>query len=243
MNSCRGRADSSDDDAPQPARSPRSASSRIFAKLPKKSKEDLKPHEYDFSQKSQEVKDWELRGFPKVMPHLMDAYPDAGIKMMDPEDMSQRDVKYYNDYAPMIREHEAERYRRHVARMAQQRQAAIERIQMQGRERAGLPELVKAQQEANESARREVAHQKSIARIGTDEDDAQARNKQRAENNPVYANEYRASRSRRKLGHVAEGTSSRTGSRRGKQSLKSSKSAEAMPTSSSHRDNDIGRAR
>lgn len=242
MNSCRGRADSSDDDAPQPARSPRSASSKVFAKLPKKSKEDLKTFAYDFSQKSDEVKAWELRGYPRVMPHLMAGLPDAEVIIMGEEQMAPEDVAYYTYWRPKIREHEVERLRRLAARRAQLHQANIERIQAQGRERAGLPELLKAQQEADELARREEARKKSIARVGMDEDEAQARNKQRAQNNPVYANEYHASQSRRDLGQSAEGTASRHGSRRGKRSLKSSKSSEAVPTSSSFYDNDIGRA-
>lgn len=173
-------------------------------------------HAYDFSQKSEEVKAWELRGYPRVMPHLMAGLPDAEIIVMAPEQMVPEDIAYYAHWAPKIREHETERFRRQAARSTQQLQANIERIQMQGRERAGLHELIKTQQEADELARREEARKKSIARVGMDEDEAQARNKQRAEKNPMYANEYHASQSRRDLGQTTEGTASRTGSRRGK---------------------------
>jgi hypothetical protein len=166
----------------------------------------------------------------------MAGLPDAEVIMMSPEQMAPEDVAYYTHWAPKIREHEAERYRRQAARTAQSLQANIERIQMQGRERAGLPELMKAQQAADELARREEARKRSIARIGMDEDQAQARNKQRAEIDAVYANEYHASQSRWDLGQSAAETTSRSGSRRGKRSLKSSKSSEAVPTSSSYRD-------
>jgi hypothetical protein len=219
---------------------------KFIAKLPKKSKEDLKNVEYDFELKSEEVKAWELRGSPRVMPHLMAGLPDAEVIMMSPGQMASPDVLYYQHWAVKIREHEAERLRRQAVRAHQNHQAIIARIQTQARERVGVAEFERAQYLEAEQARiaqinaqrlvmMQEARNKSISRVGMDEDAAQARNKQRVNAASSHGQRYYTTQSYQPGGSAG---SSRYNS--GKPSLKSKASSEAPHGG---RGDNIGRAR